>query len=160
MIEAVNLTKKFDDIIAVDHINASIKDGLVFGLIGTNGAGKSTFLRMACGVLKPDEGQITIDGVPVYEKESVKDVYKRQMLLAQNALRDGLKAKVETVLASEKSSEEIKAACQEWLDTFSCGATNGTATDKLVAALDGIDCDICKDIVKNKDFLAKKSQWV
>ena len=82
------------------------------------------------------------------------------MLLAQNALRDGLKAKVETVLASEKSSEEIKAACQEWLDTFSCGATNGTATDKLVAALDGIDCDICKDIVKNKDFLAKKSQWV
>lgn len=73
MIEAVNLTKKFDDIIAVDHINASIKDGLVFGLIGTNGAGKSTFLRMACGVLKPDEGQITIDGVPVYEKESVKE---------------------------------------------------------------------------------------
>lgn len=73
MIEAVNLTKKFDDIIAVDHINASIKDGLVFGLIGTNGAGKSTFLRIACGVLKPDEGQITIDGVPVYEKESVKE---------------------------------------------------------------------------------------
>ncbi|MBT9779835.1 pyruvate:ferredoxin (flavodoxin) oxidoreductase [Clostridium sp. MCC353] len=82
------------------------------------------------------------------------------MLLAQNAIRDGLKAKVETVLASDQSSDEIKAACQEWLDTFGSGATNGTATDKLVAALDGIDCDVCKDIVKNKDFLAKKSQWV
>ena len=52
MIEAVNLTKKFDDILAVDHINAQINDGNVFGLIGTNGAGKSTFLRMAAGILK------------------------------------------------------------------------------------------------------------
>lgn len=50
MIEAVNLTKKFDDIVAVDKINAQIRDGSVFGLIGTNGAGKSTFLRMAAGV--------------------------------------------------------------------------------------------------------------
>ena len=82
------------------------------------------------------------------------------MLLAQRALRDGLKAKVEKVAASAEASEEVKAACQEWLDTFSCGATNGTATDKLVAALEGIDCDTCKDIVKNKDFLAKKSQWI
>ena len=54
MIEAVNLTKRFDDIVAVDHISATIKDGSVFGLIGTNGAGKSTFLRLASGVLKPD----------------------------------------------------------------------------------------------------------
>ena len=54
MIEAVNLTKRFDDIVAVDHISATIKDGSVFGLIGTNGAGKSTFLRLASGVLKTD----------------------------------------------------------------------------------------------------------
>ena len=60
----------------------------------------------------------------------------------------------------QKASDEVKAACQEWLDTYSVGATNGTATDKLVAALEGIDCDTCKDIVKNKDFLAKKSQWI
>ena len=72
MIEAVNLTKRFDDIVAVDCINATIKDGSVFGLIGTNGAGKSTFLRMASGVLKPDGGQITIDGVPVFENEAAK----------------------------------------------------------------------------------------
>lgn len=72
MIEAVNLTKKFDDIIAVSHINAEIKDGNVFGLIGTNGAGKSTFLRMAAGILKPDEGRITIDGQDVFENEQVK----------------------------------------------------------------------------------------
>mgnify|MGYP002706069568 CR=1 FL=1 len=72
MIEATNLTKKFDDILAVDHINAQIREGNVFGLIGTNGAGKSTFLRMAAGVLKPDEGSITIDGMDVYENEAAK----------------------------------------------------------------------------------------
>ena len=82
------------------------------------------------------------------------------MLLAQQAIRDGLKAKVEEVAANENATAEVKAACQEWLDTFSVGATNGAATDKLVAALENVDCPTCKDIVKNKDFLAKKSQWI
>ena len=82
------------------------------------------------------------------------------MLLAQKAIRSGLKTKVESVMANENASEEVKAACKEWLDTFNSGITNGAATDKLVAALEGVDCDVCKDIVKNKDFLAKKSQWV
>ena len=82
------------------------------------------------------------------------------MLLAQKAIRGGLKEKVESVMAYEGSSEEVKAACQEWLDTFGSGITNGAATDKLVAVLEGVDCDVCKDIVKNKDFLAKKSQWI
>ena len=82
------------------------------------------------------------------------------MLLAQKAIRKRLKEEVETVAASEQASAEVKAACQEYLDTFACGITNGDATDKLVAALDGCDCDTCKDIVKNKDFLGKKSQWI
>ena len=82
------------------------------------------------------------------------------MLLAQKAIRKRLKEEVETVAASEQASAEVKAACQEYLDTFTCGITNGDATDKLVAALDGCDCDTCKDIVKNKDFLGKKSQWI
>ena len=82
------------------------------------------------------------------------------MLLAQKAIRKRLKEEVETVAASEQASAEVKAACQEYLDTFTCGITNGDATDKLVAALDGCDCDTCKDIVKNKGFLAKKSQWI
>ncbi len=82
------------------------------------------------------------------------------MLLAQKAIRNRLKAQVEAVAAADAASEDVKAACKEYLDTFNCGVTNGDATDKLVAALEGCDCDTCKDIVKNKDFLAKKSQWV
>lgn len=72
MIKADNLTKRFQGVIAVDHIHAEIQDGTVFGLIGTNGAGKSTFLRMAAGILKPDEGTITLDGEAVFEDIRVK----------------------------------------------------------------------------------------
>lgn len=72
MIKADNLTKRFQGVTAVDHIHAEIQDGTVFGLIGTNGAGKSTFLRMAAGILKPDEGAITLDGEAVFEDIRVK----------------------------------------------------------------------------------------
>lgn len=72
MIKADNLTKRFQGVTAVDHIHAEIQDGTVFGLIGTNGAGKSTFLRMAAGILKPDEGTITLDGESVFEDIRVK----------------------------------------------------------------------------------------
>lgn len=73
MIEAVHVKKSFDKILAVDDISATIQEGSVFGLIGTNGAGKSTFMRMMCGVLKPDEGKILIDGNLVYENEQAKE---------------------------------------------------------------------------------------
>lgn len=72
MIEVKNLSKSFDSIKAIDHINAKIEDGHVFGLIGTNGAGKSTFMRMLSGVLKPEEGEILVDGEPVYDNPAVK----------------------------------------------------------------------------------------
>ena len=80
------------------------------------------------------------------------------MSLAQNAVRGGLKAKVEALM--EKANDDVKAAAQEWLDTYTVGATNGAATDKLVAALEACGCDAAKEILKDKDFLAKKSQWI
>ena len=81
------------------------------------------------------------------------------MSLAQKAIRDGLKAKVEDLVATAEK-EDVKAAAQEWLDTFSVGATNGAATDKLVAALEACGCEKAQAILKDKDYLAKKSQWI
>lgn len=72
MIEVKNISKKFDTIQAVKEISMTIKEGNVFGLIGTNGAGKSTVLRMIAGVLKTDVGEILIDDIPVYENEEAK----------------------------------------------------------------------------------------
>ncbi len=72
MITATHISKKFDKTQAVKDVSVSIKNGEVFGLIGTNGAGKSTFLRMACGVLKPDSGEILVDEQKVYENNTAK----------------------------------------------------------------------------------------
>ncbi len=72
MIELKTLDKTFQMIHASDHITATIPDGMAFGLIGSNGAGKSTLLRMISGILKPDEGEVLIDGESVFENPSVK----------------------------------------------------------------------------------------
>ncbi|MCI7125691.1 MAG: ABC transporter ATP-binding protein [Agathobaculum sp.] len=73
MITAENATKRFGDIMAVDHVCAEIRDGAVFGLIGSNGAGKSTFLRMMAGILSPDEGTVRIDGADIFENTAAKE---------------------------------------------------------------------------------------
>ena len=72
VIEVRNLNKSFDSVNAISNVDATIEEGHVFGLIGTNGAGKSTFMRMVSGVLKPDSGDIRIDGEPVYDNPAVK----------------------------------------------------------------------------------------
>ena len=80
------------------------------------------------------------------------------MFLAQQALRDKLKGKVEAL--AETAGEDVKAAAAEWIDTFAVGATNGKATDKLVAALAADGSEAACEILKDKQFLAKKSQWI
>lgn len=72
MIDMKNVTKRFGGITAVDHVSVAIKEGNVFGLIGTNGAGKSTVLRLATGIYRPDEGEIYIDALPVYDNREAK----------------------------------------------------------------------------------------
>ena len=72
MIELLNLEKSFDDIKAVNRVSLNILDGEVFGLVGTNGAGKSTILRIISGVIMPDEGIVLVDKRPVYDNPEVK----------------------------------------------------------------------------------------
>ena len=81
------------------------------------------------------------------------------MLLANNAIRGGLKEKIEG-LAENAQNEDVKAAAREYLDTYGSGIANGPATDKLIAALEACGCDKAQEILAQKDFLAKKSQWV
>ena len=72
MIECKEISKSFGGIRAVNKLSGTIREGSVFGLVGTNGAGKSTCLRMMAGILKPDEGSILIDGEEVFENEEMK----------------------------------------------------------------------------------------
>ncbi|MBQ2775242.1 MAG: pyruvate:ferredoxin (flavodoxin) oxidoreductase, partial [Clostridia bacterium] len=82
------------------------------------------------------------------------------MLLGQAAVRNRLIAKVEGMLECDKASDEVKAAAKAYLDTVNDGAKNAEAADALVAAIKDIDCEDCKDIVNNKEFLSKKSVWI
>ena len=72
MIQAADVTKRFEQRAAIDHVSAQINEGSVFGLIGSNGAGKSTFLRLAAGILKPDEGTLCLDGQTIFESSQAK----------------------------------------------------------------------------------------
>ena len=70
MIELKNLTKKFGDFTAVDHLNMKIETGEFFGLLGPNGAGKTTTISMLSTVLLPSEGEIYINGQLLTRKNS------------------------------------------------------------------------------------------
>ena len=72
MIEIKKCSKSFGAVKAVDKVSLEIGEREVFGLVGSNGAGKSTLLRMAAGILKPDEGEIEIDGESIYDNEKAK----------------------------------------------------------------------------------------
>ena len=72
MICAKDLTLKFDDFTALNNMSCTIPDSRIYGLVGSNGAGKSTFLRLISGIYRATSGSITIDGAPVYENPEVK----------------------------------------------------------------------------------------
>lgn len=66
MIEIMDVSKGFDQKNAVSQVTLKIENGTIFGLLGINGAGKSTMLRMLAGIMKPDNGEILYDGKPVW----------------------------------------------------------------------------------------------
>ena len=68
MIEIKNVTKKYPNITAVDHISFEVKDGEVVGFLGPNGAGKSTTMNMITGFIEPTEGQIIVNGFDIAKK--------------------------------------------------------------------------------------------
>jgi ABC-2 type transport system ATP-binding protein len=70
MIELKNLTKKFGDFTAVDHISLDVKKSEVFGLLGPNGAGKTTIIRMLSTLTRPTEGTATIGGYDIVKHDS------------------------------------------------------------------------------------------
>ncbi len=74
MIQAEHLTMKFDDFTALNDMNCTIPDGCIYGLVGSNGAGKSTFLRLISGVYRPQSGTILIDSLPVWDNPDAKNM--------------------------------------------------------------------------------------
>lgn len=72
MIEVKKLVKSFDGFRALDGLDINVPRGAVYGLVGPNGAGKSTVIRHMAGIYRQDEGEVLIDGEPVFENPAVK----------------------------------------------------------------------------------------
>lgn len=72
MINTINVTKQFGNFTALKDLTCTIPDGCIYGMVGSNGAGKSTFLRLLSGVYKPDSGSVLMDGSAIYENPNTK----------------------------------------------------------------------------------------
>ena len=101
MITATDFTKKFDSKTAVDCLNISIGQGKIYGLVGTNGSGKSTFLRTVSGVYYADGGNVFVDDEPVYENVNAKNkvfFVSDDMFFLPNGSMDDIITKLEVEL--------------------------------------------------------------
>lgn len=93
MIETSNLTRRFDEIVAVKDLSISIREGEVFGLLGPNGAGKTTTVRMLCCLILPTSGSAFVDGIEIGTDASGEEIRSRIGLLPENpGLYDNLTA--------------------------------------------------------------------
>ncbi len=73
MLEMKHVTKCFDGFKALDDLTLTVPKGAVYGLVGPNGAGKSTAIRHLTGVYRQDEGDVTMEGIAVYENPAIKE---------------------------------------------------------------------------------------
>ena len=95
MIEVRNVSKSFDGFKALNQLSINVPTGAIYGLVGPNGAGKSTIIRHITGIYRQDEGEVLVNGEPVYENPNVKkeiayipdDVF----FFAQSTIKDMMK---------------------------------------------------------------------
>ncbi|MBI4822782.1 MAG: LPS export ABC transporter ATP-binding protein [Nitrospirae bacterium] len=116
------LSKRYSGKLVVDGVNLGIGSGEIVGLLGPNGAGKTTTFYMIVGMLKPDEGSITLDGegighLPMYKRAEMGISYLPQepSIFRKLTVRDNLRAVLEIKGLSE---DEIKIRIEHLLDEF------------------------------------------
>ena len=167
MIKAENVTKTFEDFTALSHITCTIPQGCIYGMVGSNGAGKSTFLRLMAGVYRADEGNLTIDGQPVFENPAVKSqvaFVPDELYFLPGASMDrmaGLYAAAYPTFDHKRYrslTETFRLNPQKSLGTFSKGMRRQAATILAVSCrpqyiffdetFDGLD-PVMRNLVKN-----------
>ena len=171
MICAKNITMKFDDFTALMNLSCEIPNACIYGLVGSNGAGKSTFLRLISGVYRPNEGEITVDGAPVYENPEVKQkilyVPDELYFLPQSNMND--MAKLYAAIYQNFSYERFRNLTKTFglvpdknINTFSKGMKRQAATilalsscpeylffDETFDGLDPVMRNLVKQVIYN-----------
>lgn len=167
MLQATDLTKRFGKFTALNSISLTVPDGCIYGLVGSNGAGKSTFLRTVGGIYRADSGTVTFDGQPIYDNPEAK----RQFVLVPDDLfflhgatperMERLYASVYPSFDSGRYREllgQFRLPAQKPVAQFSKGMRRLTATALALASkpklvlfdetMDGLD-PIMRHIVKS-----------
>ncbi|WP_133130699.1 ABC transporter ATP-binding protein [Legionella yabuuchiae] len=133
VIDVQKLTKSFDNRVVVDQVDLKVKQGEVFGFLGPNGSGKTTTLRMICGLLTPDSGQGTCLGFDIVEeseqiKARVGYMTQRFSFYTDLSVKENL-----SFIASVYGIKDAKARMKTIMDDF--GLTN--KSDQLAGELSG-----------------------
>ncbi len=141
MIDIVNLTKKFGQKTVLQNLDCKIADGCIYGLVGANGAGKSTFLRLLSGVYYAQQGSIEIDGKEVYDNPDIK----KDIMFLSDDLYFPNGAQLKDVVEIYKSfypafdtdyfyshTDKLKLGRNDKISTFSKGMKRQTS---IIAAL-------------------------
>ena len=148
MIELKGVVKKFDDFQVLDSIDLTIPQGTAFGLLGSNGAGKSTILRLLSGIYKQEKGEIYIDGEAVFDNPKVK---KRIFFINDETIQftsftlEELKNYYKSFYPKfseelfEKLRSTINLPLKKKLNAFSKGMKRQTDYLLLDEAFDGLD---------------------
>lgn len=134
MIKISGLKKHFKENPALDEINLEIKKGEIFGFIGSDGAGKTTILRILAGVLKPSAGDILFEGVPLYEKkERLSYVPQKFSLYEDLTVLENLKffSEIYQIKSEEKIDKILSFLNLKEFKNFYAGNLSGGMKQKL-----------------------------
>ena len=133
VIKAEGLTKRFGDFVATDHVTFEVHEGEIFGFLGANGAGKTTAMRMLCGLSQPSDGKATVAGFDVareYEQVKRHIGYMSQKL----SLYDDLTVEENLVLFGGiygMSRRRVKEKISELLDELGFSSERKTMVKSL-----------------------------
>lgn len=127
MIELSHVTKTFGGAKrALDDLTLTVPQGAVYGLVGSNGAGKTTAIRHITGIFRPDSGSVTIGGLPVYENPPVKSrigyIPDDLGVFGGGTLRELAAFFARCTLALTQSATRRCAMCSGWTSPRRCGA--------------------------------------
>ncbi|MEX0748168.1 MAG: ATP-binding cassette domain-containing protein [Rhodothermales bacterium] len=125
-----NVVKRYDRLVAVDHVSFQAQPGRILGLLGPNGAGKTSTIRMITNITAPDEGQILFDGRPVGRWSQDRMGY----LPEERGLYKRLKVGEQLIYLAELkglSKQEAREGVQAWLTRFDALDWFGRKTDEL-----------------------------
>ena len=117
MLKVNDICKKFAEVVAVDKVSFELQKGKILGLLGKNGAGKSTIFRIILGILEADSGQVLIDG----KKYNIKDSRKIGFLPEEGSLSQELTVYEQLCFYGSlkgMTNDEVLESLKKWLIKF------------------------------------------